>query len=245
MFINKKILIVGASSDLSKNLNKILYKEKAIIGLHYGNNIQSLSSFRNSPKIKKIQKYLDSAKSCYDLVDEFVNWAGSIDILIQLCGDISRPIHWEKITEKDWKCDLSINLTMPFFLAQRAIEYMKSSGGKILLTSTASAAYGGGTSSLAYGVAKAGVECIVKRMAKDCAKFNIIMNAIAPGFILTKFHTDRKKITEKQIKKRIKLVPLKRAGTIEEVTETILFLISDKSSYITGQTITINGGDRL
>ncbi len=245
MFKNKKILIAGASSDLAVDLNEKLYNEGAIIGFHYNRNEQSLSRFPDSARTRKFQKNLDISASCRSLVDEFVDWAGNIDILIQLCGDINRPAHWENLTEEDWRYDLSINLVMPFFLAQRAIYYMKDTGGRILLTSTASAVHGGGSTSLAYGTAKAGIECIVKRLAKDCAKSDITVNAIAPGFVITKFHTEKLKKTREQLRQRTELIPLKRAGTTREVAEAIMFLISEKASYITGQNIAVSGGDWL
>ncbi len=245
MFKDKKILIVGASSDMAKNVNSKLIDDGAIVGLHYNTNLQSLSTFNNSDRVKKFQKELKNSQNCFNLVDEFSEWAKGIDIVIQLSGGISQEIHWNSITEKDWYHDLSVNLLTPFFITQRSTQYMKSAGGKILLTSTASASHGGGTRSIAYGIAKGGVESIVKRVAKDCAKDNITINAIAPGFIMTKFHTDTMKRTPTQLKKRLKTIPLNRSGTIKEVAETILFLISDKSKYITGQTITIDGGDWL
>lgn len=245
MFKNKKILIVGASSDLAKELNKALSSQGAILGLHYNNNPKSLESFEESDMLKKFQANLDSKTACHNLIDSFVLWAGSIDILVQLSGNINRPIDWRELDEKDWNHDLSINLMMPFFLAQKAARLMEIGGGNILLTSTSSASHGGGTSSLAYGVAKSGVECMIKRMAKDCAPYNILINAIAPGFIPTKFHTDKIGMSWGQIKDRMLTIPLKRPGTTIEITETILFLISDKASFITGQTITVDGGDWL
>ena len=196
-------------------------------------------------KLKKFRKNLDSSSTCFQLIDDFVDWAGGIDCLIQLSGDIKRPVNWEDLTEEDWSCDLSVNLIMPFFLAQRAALYMKKSGGRILLTSTASASHGGGSMSLAYGVAKAGVECIVKGLARDCAKYNILVNAIAPGFFLTKFHTEKIKRTQDQLQERVKLIPLKRAGTTDEFAGTVMYLLSESSSYITGQVIAISGGDWL
>ena len=134
---------------------------------------------------------------------------------------------------------------MPFFLAQRAILHMKNSGGRIVMTSTVSAAHGGGSTSLAYGVAKAGVECIIKGLARDCAKYNILVNAIAPGFFLTKFHTEKMERTKEQVQERIKLIPLRRAGTTEELARTVMYLLSEGASYITGQVIAISGGDLL
>ena len=241
----KKILIVGASSDLAVSLNEILYNSDNIAGLHFNTNDKPLSKYDEGEKVKKFQKDINSSLACFRLVDDFVNWAGGIDCLIQLSGGIKKPANWEDLTEEEWSYDLSVNMIMPFFLAQRAILHMKKSGGRIVMTSTASAVHGGGPTSLAYGVAKAGVECIVKGLARDCAKYNILVNAIAPGVFLTKFHTEKMKRNQEQLQERVKLVPLKRAGTTEELAGTIMYLLSESASYITGQVIAISGGERL
>lgn len=242
----KRILVVGASSDMAFSLNGMLIKGGASVGLHYNKNASALKEYEENSRIKKFQKNLDSSSLCYGLVDEFVAWAGGIDCLIQLSGDILEPVHWEKLSEKHWHYDLNANLLIPFFLAQRAIKHMKDEGGgRIILMSTASASHGGGSTSLAYGVSKAGVECMVKGLARDCAKYNILVNSIAPGFIKTKFHTKRMLRTEAQLEERVNIIPLKRAGTTEEIAGTILFLLSEYSAYITGQVITVSGGDWL
>ena len=241
----KKILIVGASSDLAVSLNETLYNSGNTVGFHYNTNDKPLSKYDEGEKVKKFQKDINSSLVCFQLVDDFVKWAGGIDCLIQLSGGIKKPANWEELTEKEWSYDLSVNMTMPFFLAQRAILHMKNSGGRIVMTSTVSAAHGGGSTSLAYGVAKAGVECIIKGLARDCAKYNILVNAIAPGFFLTKFHTEKMERTKEQLQERIKLIPLKRAGTTEELAGTVMYLLSEGASYITGQVIAVSGGDWL
>ena len=237
--------MVGASSDIAVSLNKILIDTDAVTGFHYNKNEDSLKRYKNCKNARLFQKDLNSSNACYDLVDEFVRWANGIDCLVQFSGDIREPIHWEKLKEEHWYYDLGINLVMPFFLAQKAIENMKEKGGRIILMSTASASHGGGATSLAYGAAKAGIECVVKGLARDCAKYNILINAIAPGFIRTKFHTEKMKRTDKQLEDRIDMIPLKRSGTTEEIAGVVLFLLSDYSSYITGQAIAVSGGDWL
>lgn len=241
----RKILVAGASSDMAVSLNKMLIDAGAVTGFHYNKNKTPLKKYKNCKNARLFQKNLNSSKACYGLIDEFVRWANGIDCLVQLSGDIREPIHWEKLKEEHWQYDLNSNLVMPFFLAQRAIEYMKEKGGRIIFTSTASASHGGGAASMAYGAAKAGIECMVKGLARDCAKYNILVNAIAPGFIRTKFHTEKMERTEEQIKDRIDMIPLKRHGTTEEVAGIIMFLLSEQSSYITGQTIAVSGGDWL
>jgi NAD(P)-dependent dehydrogenase (short-subunit alcohol dehydrogenase family) len=243
-FVGKRILVAGASSDLARDLVGTLVSSGATLGLHYHTKDAPLRPLARNEKVRLFQKDLSTARACTDLVDEFVAWSGGIDALVQLTGNIHRTVYWAGLTEEDWQFDLGMNLVMPFFLAARGIFHMKA-GGRIVLTSTASAAHGGGTSSLAYGVAKAGIECVVKRLARDCAEKNILVNAIAPGFIPTKFHTDRMGRSPKELAERVKLIPMKRSGTPGDVAGTILFLLSDHASYITGQVIAISGGDFL
>jgi len=220
-----------------------LHRAGAILGLHYRSNPAPVASYTGKDHVKLFQKDLDSAQACRELVDEYVEWAGGIDALVQLSGNIHRPVHWNEMDEEDWAFDLSANLIMPYFCAVRAIHHMKGDGGRIILTSTASAAHGGGTTSLAYGVAKAGIECVVKRLARDCAHDNILVNAIAPGFVSTKFHTERMGRTPADLAERVTLIPLGRGGTPEEVAATILFLLSEGGSYLTGAIIPLCGGE--
>jgi len=241
----KRILVVGASSDLAVDLNRMLIESGAIVGLHYNKNRTALYSYKNSSVIKKFKKNLNNSKACYNIIDEFVKWARGIDCLVQLSGDIKKTVHWSDLKKKDWDCDMDNNLAMPFFLTQRVVYHMKMHGGKIVLMSTASASHGGGVTSLAYGIAKAGIECMVKGLTRDCAKYKILINAIAPGFINTKFHAQKMHKTKEQLKERVELIPLKRAGTTKEFAETVMFLLSDGASYITGQTMTMSGGDWL
>jgi NAD(P)-dependent dehydrogenase (short-subunit alcohol dehydrogenase family) len=240
-----RVLVAGASSGLASSLNRDLAKGGAVVGLHYNSNAAALGAFREGKGLRKFKADLGSRAACWRLVDEFVRWAGGIDALVQLTGDIKEPVHWEKLTERHWRHDLDANLVMPFFLAQRAAGHMKGKGGRIILTSTASARHGGGGTSMAYGAAKAGVECMTKGLARDCAKYGVLVNAVAPGFVKTKFHTERMRRSEGQLRERAGLVPLGRPGTAEEIGGTIMFLLSGDSSYITGEVIAVSGGDWL
>ena len=243
--VTRRILIVGSSSDIARSLNPALIAARMTVGLHYRSNAASLMKFREGKRLKKFQQDLGSAAACHVLVDDFVAWAGSIDGLIQLSGDIAEPLHWERLDEDHWRRDLDANLVMPFFLAQRAVHHMKNKGGRIILMSTASAGHGGGSTSMAYGVAKAGIECMVKGLARDCARHNILVNAVAPGFIRTKFHSEKMQRTVRQLDDRARMIPLKRAGTTEEVAGAIEYLLSERASYITGQVLAVSGGDWL
>ncbi|MBF0489180.1 MAG: SDR family oxidoreductase [Candidatus Omnitrophica bacterium] len=245
---NSKILITGASGDIGFALLGSLVSQSLVIGVQSYSNKERLERFvqrKHKARIKIFVEDVASQEGSTSLVDQFEDWAGGIDAVVQLSGALSRPISWEEIDQSDWDRDLAVNLTGPFFLAREAIKRMKSKGGRIILMSTASASHGGGPISIGYGAAKSAVECITKGLAKQAAKYNILVNAIAPGFINTKFHTKYKKVSASGLVKRTQMIPLKRAGNAEDVVGMIMYLLSDHSNYITGEILTISGGDWL
>ena len=248
----KRVLVVGASGSIGAAVVRLLAQQAAVIGAHYHEHREPLQRLAKQQRLDeaRLQLYaaeLSSQPRCHVLVDQFVKWAGGIDGLVQLSGNIRLPRPWQDVTEGEWAADLAVNLSGPFFLAQRAMHYMKTQpdGGRIILTSTASAQHGGGSTSMAYGVAKAGIECLAKGLARDGAPHGILVNVVAPGFIDSPFHTERMRRSREQLVQRAALVPLKRAGTPDEVARVILFLLSVGGDYITGQCLAVSGGDWL
>jgi len=245
--MNKKILILGASSDMGLALLNRLDLSSFIVGAHCYKGKKRIVNFiknkNNNTNFKIIEKNLENKKAAHFLVDEFIKWSGGIDILVQLNGNVSSVISWERLREKDWKKDIAINLGAPFFVAQKVFNYMKKSGGKIILMSTASAQHGGGNKTMGYGIAKAGVEALTKGIAREGARYNILVNAIAPGLINTRFHKEKLGRTSSEMKKRVKLSKLKRLGQPGEIAAIIDCLISDDVNYMTGEVISVSGGD--
>ncbi len=242
-------LIVGASGDIGFSCLESLSVLDVTIGAHCCSNTKRLELFiaENKPKakIRIFPSDLRTQKASIQFVDEFVKWAGGLDGVIQLYGGLTKPMPWEDLDQQLWDNDIALNLSSAFFVAQAAVKNMKSFGGKIIFTSTASASRGGGKTSLAYGVAKAGIECLTKGLAKDCAQYKIFVNAIAPGFILTKAHTEKFGKTESDLFNRAQMIPLTRAGTPEDVVRVVMFLLSQGGDYITGEILNISGGDWL
>jgi len=246
----KRVLITGASGGIGCETLRLFAQSDVLIGAHHFTNGDSLSRLieersLEASRIQIFQSDLTTSRSSQDLINAFVAWAGGIDVLVQLSGGICHPTPWDELTEAEWRADIDLNLTAPFFLAQTAMKHMRATGGKIILTSTASARHGGGRTSMAYGIAKAGVECLTKGLAHEGAPFKILVNAICPGFINTTFHTKRMYRTSEDLQQRAELVPLKRAGTPSEVAGMIVFLASSWGDFITGECISISGGDWL
>lgn len=240
-----RVLVVGASGGIGRAVVAALLEAGASkVGAHHhrgGARLKGLLAVGRT-RVKAFPSDLTRAESAAALIANFARWAGGIDALVVLSGGAT-PALSAAVTPKQWRADLELNLTTPFFLAREAMKRMRS-GGRVVLCSTASAAHGGGPDTLAYGAAKAALECVVKGLARDGAPRGIRVNAVAPGFIKTGFH-ERLGRSAERVAARAKLVPLGRAGTPEEAAAAVLFLASPSSSYVTGHCLAVSGGDYL
>ena len=161
---------------------------------------------------------------------------GSLDILVNNAG-ILRDKSFKKMSEDDWQAVIDTNLTGVFNSCKAAIESL-SDGGCIVNVSSLSAVTGF-FGQANYATAKAGVMTFTKVLSKELARKNIRVNAIAPGVVDTEMG---KSIPEENRKAMMTQIPLNRFAEPEEISDVILFLCSDLSSYVTGQTIHVNGG---
>jgi 2-deoxy-D-gluconate 3-dehydrogenase len=175
------------------------------------------------------------------LVDRTVKEFGKIDFLFNNAGVIQRA-PCEDFSEKDWDEAMDVNLKGPFFLAQAVARVMISQRrkGKIINTSSLIAVQGGKRVP-AYSASKGGLAQVTKTMANDWAKYNILVNAIGPGWVKTEFtgplQQDRDRYAE-----ILGRIPLGRWAVPEDLVGAAIFLASDASDYVTGQTIFVDGG---
>lgn len=177
-------------------------------------------------------------RSCVErMVEETLKEYGRIDILVNNAG-ITKGSRFYEIAEEDWDEIINTNLKGYFLCAQTIGKVMMNQNyGKIVNVS--SIYYKGSKGQLHYDASKGGIVSMTRSLALELAKYNVNVNCVAPGIC----ETDMPKIIpQKVIDAYIKQVPLRRLGKAEEVANVILFLASDESSYITGQTIHIDGG---
>ncbi len=136
---------------------------------------------------------------------------------------------------------MALNAKAPFFLARRAFGAMqRRGGGKIINISSIAARYGGSSRTMHYGAAKAALESLTVGLARAGAPYRILVNAVQAGFIRTPFH---RAIKGKDLARRIRMIPLQRAGEPDDVARVALFLASSAGDFITGQIVTVSGGD--
>jgi 2-deoxy-D-gluconate 3-dehydrogenase len=238
-------IVTGAGSGIGKGIAKGLVQAGAAL-IVAGRNKEkleaaSLEVAEFGGPVTPVRVDLRNMADIRNLVDRAVQEFGKIDFLFNNAG-INRRNFCEDFREEDWDEVLNINLKGPFILAQSVARVMISQKrkGKIINTSSILAVQGG-KGVPAYAASKGGVSQVTKAMANDWAKYNILVNAIAPGWVITEmtepvFH-DRERNAE-----IISRIPLGRWAVPEDLAGIAIFLASDASDYITGQTIFVDGG---
>jgi 3-oxoacyl-[acyl-carrier protein] reductase len=172
------------------------------------------------------------------LIDCCVSKVGTPDILINVAA-ISTPSLVKAMTLDNWRTNIDVNLTSVFLCAQAVLPYMidKKSGSIISFSSVI--ARTGGENSAHYSAAKAGIESFSKSLAREVGPYGVRVNVVSPGIIETKM---LELMPDQQKQSLIKRLPLRRVGYPNDLVGLPLFLVSDSGSYITGQTIHVNGG---
>jgi 3-oxoacyl-[acyl-carrier protein] reductase len=239
----KTAFITGASRGIGKAIARKFAQEGASIAI---TNIFEDEEFLNTiDEIKAhsvtIKGYVSNASNYEDsqrVVDEIVRDFGKIDILVNNAG-ITRDALLMRMNEEQWDSVISVNLKSVFNLTKAVLQTMlrQKSGSIINMSSVVGVSGNAGQSN--YSASKAGILGFTKSVAKELGSRNIRCNAIAPGFILTDM---TEKLPADVKSDWISRIPLKRGGTPEDVANTALFLASDLSSYISGQTIHVCGG---
>ena len=233
---SKKILITGASRGIGRDID-LNSKEKGYKVLGTSTTNEGVSSLKENG-IHGLQLDLNDKRSVesfnYLLTEEHPD----IAVLVNNAG-ITRDNIVLRMTEEEWMDVLNINLNGAFKISKTVLKFMlKKRWGRILnITSTSASTGNRGQAN--YAAAKAGIEAFSKSLAKEVGSRGITVNAIAPGYI----QTDMTKVISEKVKEEIlSQIPLSRFGIPEEISQFVDFLISDEASYITGQTIHINGG---
>lgn len=167
---------------------------------------------------------------------------GTVDILVNNAGHLVQRLANAEMTEELYSRIMDVNLKSTVFMCKRVLAGMKAKGGGRIINITSIAAHnGGGPGSSIYAASKAAVLTYSKGLAKEVAGDGITVNLVSPGFIgKTMFHATF--TTDEARKATVNGIPLKREGTPEDVAGAVLYLASDLASYLTGETIEINGG---
>ena len=235
---NKKVLITGATGGIGNSLVEKFNSLGAIV-VASGTNEEKLYNLQKKFSNVYVEKFkLDEHNKIEKFIEKIDQKLEGLDILVNNAG-ITLDNLSIRLTEENWKKVLDINLTSTFLMCKFAIRKMlKKKYGKII-NITSIVGHTGNLGQANYAASKAGIIAFSKSLAIEYAKKNININCISPGFIKTEM-TD--KISEEFKKILISKIPSGNLGSGEDVSNCVVFLASDMSNYINGETIHVNGG---
>lgn len=235
---NKKVFITGGTSGIGLSILENFSKLEADI-FTIGTNVENLKTIQNNfPKIKTSNFNLENHQKIEELVKEAKEKLGGLDIVINNAG-ITKDNLAIRMSDEEWNKVININLTAVFLICKYSIKVMMKQDSGSIINISSIVGHTGNFGQANYSSAKAGIIAMSKSLAKEYAKKNIRVNCISPGFIDTKM---TKNINEEFKKKLIENIPMGKLGNGNDIANCAIFLASDLSSYITGETIHVNGG---
>ena len=241
----QRAIVTGASTGIGRATAKALAGAGADVAIHYGSSRNEAEETARAVEAQGRRAFLVQADfrdptAAGKAVEAAVEALGApIDILVNNAGSLIGRSAVDEMDEELWQEVIALNLSSVFFATKAALPHL-GNGARIVNVSSIAARHGGGPGAFAYAAAKGGVMTLTRGLAKELASRNIRVNAIAPGVIETPFHDTFS--TPELLETFRKGIPLGRLGTSEECAGAVLYLVSPLASYVTGQSIDINGG---
>ncbi len=237
----KKVLVLGGSSDIGLKVISIFLKMNWLVTAHYFKNNKKLISIKknnnNLSLIKVDFSKLNNSNAAKIIKKKF---NGKYNSIINLVGYIDNR-SFKNTNLKSILTSLTINAIIPTLIIRENLNFMlKKNWGRIVNCTTIGIKFGGGEFSYNYNVAKHCLEFIPNKF-KSWAKKNILINNIRIGVTKTKIHKRLKKTLK--VNQRIKLIPINRMAEASEIANYIAFMATEKNSYMTGQTLSVSGGE--
>ena len=237
-FKNKKILVTGASGGIgSEIVKKFVSLGGDVLGT--GTKAEKLDLIKKQYQSIKVKKFDISEHSrIEEFIDDVVLELGGLDVLINNAGTNVDNLSL-RMKEEEWKKVIDINLTSTFLLTKHAIKKMLRNKFGRVVNITSVVGHTGNLGQSNYAAAKSGIIGMSKSLALEYAKKNITINCVSPGFIVSDMTMN---IAEKVRLYLTSRIPMGKLGTGEDVSNCVAFLSSEQASYITGETLHVNGG---
>ena len=242
---NKIAIVTGGARDIGRQVSMKLAAAGAKVAINYYDNLadaeetQKLIAAAGGTSMLvqgDMTKFADAQRLVSEATKSF---GGNIDVLVNVAGGLMGRHPIVEMEESFWDAVMNVNLKSVFFVTKAVIPFLNDNGS-IVNFSTQAVHDGGGPGAIAYASAKGAVLTFTRGLAKELAPKRVRVNAVSPGMINTTFHNT---FTKPEVRQRVaSMTPLGREGEAHEVAELVLFLAGPRSSFITGETVQINGG---
>ena len=240
---NKTALITGATRGIGKGIAEIFAKQGANVAFTFSSSVEAATALENElkshgVKAKGYQSNAANYEAAQELAKNVIEEFGGIDVLINNAG-ITKDNLLMRMSEVDFDKVIEVNLKSVFNLTKAVIRPMMKQRNGSIINMSSIVGVKGNAGQTNYAASKAGILGFTKSVALELGSRNIRCNAIAPGFIETEMTSA---LPEETVKGWREAIPLKRGGTPEDIANACVFLASDMSAYITGQTLNVDGG---
>ena len=241
---DKVALVTGASRGIGKEIALALGNEGAFVVLNCTANgapkaelvLEEIRAKGGDGLVKPFS--VSDSEAVSGAINEIITTKGAIHILVNNAG-IAKDALFIRMKEEDWDATLNTNLKGAALCTRAVTKSMMKAREGVIINLSSVVGQMGNAGQAAYSASKAGLLGLTKTLAKELASRNIRVNAVAPGFIDTEMTADLPAPAKEEM---LKSIPLGRMGTGKEIADTVVWLCSPKSSYITGQVIAVNGG---
>lgn len=244
MLQGKTALITGASRGIGKGIAEVFAKNGCNIAFTYASSVEKAMAFEQEltslygVKVKGYQSDAANFNQSMALAETVIADFGKIDCLINNAG-ITRDTLMLRMTEEQWDDVINTNLKSAFNLTKAFLKHFLGNRAGSIINMTSVVGVMGNAGQANYAASKAGMIGFTKSIAKELGSRNVRCNAVAPGFI----ETEMTHALDENVRKQwADSIPLKRGGSPEDVANVCLFLASDMSGYVTGQTLSVCGG---
>ncbi|WP_062210050.1 beta-ketoacyl-ACP reductase [Aureimonas sp. AU12] len=237
--MGKVAIVTGGTRGIGAAVSKALKAEGYTVAANYAGNDEAAEAFKAETGIAVFKWDVSSYESCEAGIRSVEAELGPVEVLVNNAG-ITRDVMFHKMTPEQWGAVINTNLTGLFNMTRPVWEGMRARKfGRIVNISSINGQKGQ-AGQVNYSAAKAGDVGFTKALAQEGARVGITVNAICPGYIATEMV---RAIDEKVLNERIlPLIPVGRLGEPDEIARCVVFLASDAAGYITGSTLTVNGG---
>jgi len=235
-------LVTGGTRGIGAAISVMLKGAGYTVAATYGGNDQAAEAFKGETGIPVYKWDVGDFVACRDGIAQVEADLGPVDVLVNNAG-ITRDSMFHRMTQENWHAVIATNLDSVFNMTRNVIEGMRERGfGRVISISSINGQKGQ-IGQVNYSAAKAGLIGFTKALAQENAPKGITVNAIAPGYIATEMV---KAVPEEVLKSKIlPLIPVGRLGEPEEVARCVLFLAGEQAGFITGSTLTANGGQYM